>query len=192
MPRRLAVSVLSFVGLFAATGCGTAPRAAAVPRPPDHVAWRVGRLEEAVARLSPSPLSDVGLARGPGLGAWAWADGRIRVTAALVDLLDDDELAAVLAHEVGHLRESGAFPRGPAGIRGEVADRDREIVADTTGCALLAARGVPPAAMVRMLVRFSATEPIDAGRVAAAARACSGDQSSDAASASVSSGYRKP
>src|SRR4029450_10489466 len=35
------------------------------------------------------------------VGAWAWPDGRIEVAKGLVDRLDDHELAAALAHELG-------------------------------------------------------------------------------------------
>jgi Zn-dependent protease with chaperone function len=42
-----------------------------------------------------------------GLGAWAWPGGRIEVSRALIDRLDDEQLAAALAHELGHLLDGG-------------------------------------------------------------------------------------
>ena len=51
-----------------------------------------------------------------GLGARAWPDGRIEVSRALIDRLDDEELAAVLAHELGHLLDGGHLPVSTAGL----------------------------------------------------------------------------
>src|SRR6476646_29841 len=37
------------------------------------------------------------------VGAYAWPDGSIFLTSALVEILDPQETAAVIAHELGHL-----------------------------------------------------------------------------------------
>ena len=37
------------------------------------------------------------------INAFACGDGSIRVFSALMDLMDDDELMAVIGHEIGHV-----------------------------------------------------------------------------------------
>ena len=84
-----------------------------------------------------------------GLGAWAWPDGRIEVSRALIDRLDDEELAAALAYELGHLLDGGhlAVSRAglddgpPPGLRVAAGADEVEARADRIGCALLARRG---------------------------------------------------
>src|SRR5437899_1996032 len=49
--------------------------------------------------------------------AFGWPDGRIYLTRSLVDLLDDQELAAAIAHELGHLVVDGHL-HGAAALRG--------------------------------------------------------------------------
>src|SRR2546430_27653 len=51
------------------------------------------------------------------LGAFGWRDGQIYVTRGLVTLLDDDELAAVVSHELGHLLDRGHL-HAVAGLQG--------------------------------------------------------------------------
>ncbi len=43
------------------------------------------------------------------LNAFATADGSIRVFSGLMDLLDDDELMAIVGHEMGHIRNSDSL-----------------------------------------------------------------------------------
>jgi hypothetical protein len=127
----------------------------------DRVAWRL------------SPRN--------GLGAWAWPDGRVEVSRALVDRLDDEELAAALAHELGHLLDGGHLPGAglardaPLGLRGDRGADDIEARADRIGCTLLAHRGVACTAMARMLADVAAGLGGDAGmrrRADAVASAC--------------------
>lgn len=96
----------------------------------------------------------VQLAKRDGLGAWAHRGGRIEVTPALVDLLDDDELAAAVAHELGHLLAGGRL--GQAALAGNAQGERAEERADALGCGLLAASGRPPQALPRMLRRLTA------------------------------------
>ena len=107
------------------------------------------------------------------VGAWAWPDGRIEVAKALVDRLDDQELAAALAHELGHLIDGGQLP-GPEALDGGAGDLERR--ADRVGCAMLVRHGVPAAAMPRMLAKVAAAthDPTGelAARIAAAPSAC--------------------
>src|SRR5262245_6493826 len=115
---------------------------------------RLERLDVAAARALAGRRMDVDLIGAPGLGAWAWAGGRGRVTPALVDVLDADELAAVLAHEQAHLR-ADEERAAPAAVGGNPYDVDAEIRADAAGCMILRARGLPPEAMPRMLEKLA-------------------------------------
>jgi Zn-dependent protease with chaperone function len=89
------------------------------------------------------------------VGAFAWPQGDIVVTAALVELLDDDELAAALAHEVGHLLEGGHL-RSAMRLVGKPAHDETEAAADELGIQLLAQDGRPASAMARMIRKVQA------------------------------------
>ncbi len=99
------------------------------------------------------------------VGAWAWPDGRIEASRALLDVLDDDELAAALAHELGHLLDRGHLAGAPRALAGGTADLERR--ADGIGCQLLERLGVPGDAMVRMLAKVAAATRDRDGKVAA-------------------------
>ena len=91
--------------------------------------------------------------------AYGWPDGRLFITRALVDLLtDDDELAAAVAHELGHLLSDGHV-RGAVALRGAHEDSDAECRADAIGAELLRARGLPPQAMSHMLEKVRDAAP---------------------------------
>ena len=113
---------------------------------------RVARIGRQVVPPDTAPGAiDLGLSTRDALGAWSWPDGRIRASCALVDLLDDEELAAALAHEIGHLLDGGHLagePTALSGIRGTIGSEAR---ADVLGCRLLAAQGRQPTALPRML-----------------------------------------
>jgi len=162
---------LILLPLFAAlAGC-------AATRPSPYVvandaadASRVARLERLGQEVAASldHASDVRFATSSrdGFGAWSWPDGRIRVSRRLVDLLDDDELRAALAHEVGHLIDGGHVAGGPLALSGSSGKAGLEQRADLVGCRLLRARGAPAGALPRMLRRVaeqleSASEPDD-------------------------------
>ena len=82
--------------------------------------------------------------------AYAWPDGSVFVTRGLLDLLNDEELAAAVAHELGHLLEDGHL-HGPMSLQGECRKLDGEERADLRGCQLLEAAGLPADAMARLL-----------------------------------------
>lgn len=152
-------------------GCrGPSPRAA-VDSAAD--ASRLGRVERAGAVLLPAGGVRWSVTPRDAVGAWAWPDGRVAVSRALVDRLDDQELAAALAHEVGHLLDGGHLP-GRHALDGGVDDIERR--ADRIGCGILLQHGVPGDAMPRMLSKVAAATRDRTGevvtRVAAAAAAC--------------------
>jgi Zn-dependent protease with chaperone function len=82
--------------------------------------------------------------------AYGWPDGSVFVTRGLLDLLNDEELAAAVAHELGHLLEDGHL-HGPMSLQGDCRKLDEEERADLRGCELLEAAGLPPEAMARSL-----------------------------------------
>jgi predicted Zn-dependent protease len=83
------------------------------------------------------------------VAAYSYPDGSIFITRGLVDRSTDDEIAAAVAHELGHLLGDGHL-RGLATLRG--ADGDVEARVDAAGCEALVAQGIPPDAMARMLL----------------------------------------
>jgi hypothetical protein len=158
--------------LFVLAGCGGG---VAVAPQPSWAAWagRAGgvasgpeqvRSEAALSRLAaekPWPVS-VHLLANDALGAWTFPDGNIFVTRGLVTALSDDELAAVLAHETGHLRAAGRLPRGVAfdGAAGPTGCEER---ADDEGCALLKCRGIAKASLASALLKVrnaTSTSPL--------------------------------
>jgi predicted Zn-dependent protease len=82
--------------------------------------------------------------------AYSLWDGHVFVTRGLVDHLDDAELQAAVAHELGHL-VSDRHLQPVASLRGCCVDSDREVRADTVGAELLRSQGLSPDAMVSML-----------------------------------------
>jgi predicted Zn-dependent protease len=156
---RIAVAVL-LLPLAAACHPHAARRFAAGPEASLDAA-RLDRIAHAAERAAPNGLPrgflQVGLSSRPEVGAWAWSDGRIQVSRALADLLDDDELAAAVAHELGHLLAGGELPGYPAALAGSGEPSEPEERADRLGCTLLVARGIDPAAMVRMLRKIDRT-----------------------------------
>jgi Zn-dependent protease with chaperone function len=90
-----------------------------------------------------------------GFGAWAWPSGRIEITRDLVDALDDQELAAALAHEAAHLVDEAAGVEERASLARGSGSEAIERAADRRGCSILADAGIPSEAMVRMLRKLS-------------------------------------
>jgi hypothetical protein len=92
-------------------------------------------------------------------GAFCWRSGAVYVTRGLVDLLDDDELAAAIAHEVGHLLLDGHTPRAAAldGCRLHPSPNreDAETAADFMGRELLKTSAVPDEALPRLLSKLA-------------------------------------
>jgi len=87
------------------------------------------------------------------LGAFGWRDGEIYITRGLADLLDDEELAAVVAHELGHLLDHGHV-RAMVGLQGCKQDLDAETRADVIGIEVLRQQGISSNALPRMLERI--------------------------------------
>jgi predicted Zn-dependent protease len=164
---------MTLLALVAAgAGCRGPSPALDMASSSDHV--RRQRVERAGSLLLPGGGVRWRVTSRADVGAWAWPDGRIEVAKGLVDRLDDQELAAALAHELGHLIDGGHLAAGPHALDGGAGDLERR--ADRVGCAMLVRQGVPAAAMPRMLAKVAAAthDPTGelAARVAAAPGAC--------------------
>jgi Zn-dependent protease with chaperone function len=90
------------------------------------------------------------------VGAYGWPDGAVFVTRGLVDLLDQQELAAAIAHEAGHLLDGGHV-RSVVSLRGCTDDPDAEVRADAIGVRLLEHGGIARHEMVSMLQKVCAS-----------------------------------
>jgi predicted Zn-dependent protease len=84
------------------------------------------------------------------VGAYGWPNGNLFVTRGLVDLLSDCELAAAIAHEMGHLLNDGHL-HTVVSLRGCCVSPDAEARADAIGVRLLQESGIDPGTMVSML-----------------------------------------
>ncbi len=87
------------------------------------------------------------------LGAFGWPDGQIFFTRGLIALVDDDELAAVVSHELGHFLDRGHL-HAVAGLQGCKEDLDAETRADLIGVEILRRQGIPSNALPRLLERI--------------------------------------
>jgi peptidase M48-like protein len=164
------------------TGAGCSLRPVPVPNAPtawvaDHggpsgVTPSVGALAavRCLENGGGGPLERMLVAAEGRVGAWSWPDRTLVVTEKLAQSLDDEEFSAAVAHELGHL-ELGS-ERSPQALAGRSATAATEVAADRRGTALLAASGLDPAAMPRMLRRVAAlVGPATAAGRAATARA---------------------
>lgn len=84
------------------------------------------------------------------VSAFSWRNGRVYITRGLIDRLDNAELAAVIAHELGHLLSDGQL-QTIASLKGCCIDPDREVRADAAGVALLRMQGLSADTMIHML-----------------------------------------
>jgi Zn-dependent protease with chaperone function len=114
------------------------------------------RAEIALSRLTggAAPGLCVQVLKSDRAGAYAWHDGTLFVTRRLLALLDDDELAAVLAHEIGHLEAADQPPRALEGdIHADGPAINAEVRADEAACGLLQKRGIPKRSLASALVK---------------------------------------
>jgi len=112
---------------------------------------------ELQARVECSPLH-FHVLRNSALAAYSWASGDIYLTSSLMDAATDDEIAASVAHELGHLLNNGDA-HTVLSLRGVTAPASVEERADRVGCHLLAASGRSPAALLDVLQKICAAAP---------------------------------
>jgi predicted Zn-dependent protease len=120
------------------------------------------RLERAAIRLSRGhdqlPVRVAVLATDA-VSAYSWPDGQIFVTRGLLNRISDDqELAAAIAHELGHLLDD-RHVRLALSLRGRENADDLEARADAIGASLLEAQHIPRGAMPSLLRKVAATMP---------------------------------
>lgn len=102
--------------------------------------------------------------------AYSFADGHVFVTRGLVDVATDDQLAAAIAHEMGHLLSDGHVAwSGFRAIAGH-GEADKEVQADMVGVQLLRARGISPGALAQMLRKVVVATPSKATQESLRAR----------------------
>lgn len=116
----------------------------------------LARLESACGPLIASAGVPVKLhvIHSPCLGAWSWPGGNVYVAAPLLPLLTDDELAAVVGHEIGHLvRESPLHTQ--AALASGASHGDVESACDAIARTLLLHIGSDPSAMRSALLKLA-------------------------------------
>jgi len=126
-----------------------------------HQGGTVGGSQQARAEAVARPLfaccmgraATVQVLNTDAISAFSWRNGRVFVTRGLMDHLDDAELAAVIAHELGHLLSDGQL-QTVASLRGCCVDPDREVRADAAGLALLRGQGLSAKPMISMLEKI--------------------------------------
>jgi hypothetical protein len=162
--QRLLVTFLMAACLACAQGCAMNGQA--------RLAWERdrgglatapcdGRPARALARVAPERCSlrlTIGVLQNEAPEAHSFKDGAIYVSTGLLAQLTDDELAAVVAHELGHLMIDGLLATEPAALAGHAATlaaEDEELHADLLARQVLDCRGIPPAALTIALAKVA-------------------------------------
>jgi predicted Zn-dependent protease len=149
--------------LVASCGCAAHPSRAAWVQ--DHgglaASPEQAYLQKVVGRIVPKYPSGHGqitveVLDANDLAAFSWDDGQIYLTRGLISILDEQELVAVVAHELGHLLEDN-HAQVISALQGCERDLDAESRADRIGIELMRAQGFSPSAMPRMLRRVIAS-----------------------------------
>lgn len=140
---------------------------------PDRTAWvsahggtlagpLQARAEAALARLAPAVEGTgqvrISVLNSPAMGAFSWPDGTVYVNRGLAEALDDRDLTAAIAHELGHLLNDGHLA-GVASLRGCCTSPDGEARADATGAQILRRSGLDPGSMRSMLATLRVLLP---------------------------------
>lgn len=87
--------------------------------------------------------------------AYSWPSGEVFLSAGLVNIATDDEIAAAIAHELGHLLND-APGRDALSLRGGGGSLEIEASADATGAKLLATTGHSAMALNTLLWKVRA------------------------------------
>ena len=167
-------SILLGLILLCCGGCSTGS-AAASAAPPEWVHHHGGILQGAeLHRAEQAANRFVGVINNPVRvqvlasdqpAAWSWPDGQIFLTAGLIRALDDDQIVAVIGHELGHLLRSGQASTTEA-LLGIKPDSDAESSADETCLRLLDRTATPRSslrtALCNVLIRNDLSESLRA------------------------------
>ena len=121
---------------------------------------RQDRAERTLARLSVANVTSkrlsIAVLDTSSIGAFSWPSGQVFVTRGLIDLVDDDEFCAAIAHEAGHLVADGHLPP-PAALDGyhRSSRQNCEVVADRMARELLKGSSVDEQALPRLLKKIA-------------------------------------
>jgi Zn-dependent protease with chaperone function len=157
----LVIFLFAAIASLGLGGCSAAPRWSEWSKAEGgilHDSARQARAETALGKLvGPRTPVFIHVLDNGNVTAYSYADGHVFVTRGLVDAATDDELAAAIAHELGHLVSDGHL-RGSAyrGFTGPEDPDDKEMQADAVGMRLMTAAGCKPTAMVTILQKVSA------------------------------------
>ena len=161
MVRRFKTPLRPLLLLGAVVASGCSPRAARTAWVETHGGIVTGRYQpraqQALDSLPPEGRSNgvtVTVLDTNQVGAFAWRTGHVFVTRALVELLEEDELAAAVAHEVGHLLAEHDAPQVTS-LQGAACDLNEESQADLVAVRLLRASGQSGDSVVRMLEKIT-------------------------------------
>ena len=120
---------------------------------------RVARISDRFSPIIGKPIH-INILKSDDLAAWSWPDGHIYVTRGLERRLDDNELAAVIGHELGHVL-SRSHSENTAAFLGKCAGGDVEQAADQVGVHLLEAAHLPPTAARSALRKLLASTDLN-------------------------------
>lgn len=128
-------------------------------------AARLQRVANRFDRVLSTPIKTVVLNR-PELRAYSFPSGEVIVSRGLLTACSDDELTAVIGHELGHLLHDG---HATAALVGRAPGGDVESNADATSVRLLTAMHVPAGSMRSALQKVHDSLPPDSPTGAAIA-----------------------
>ena len=94
------------------------------------------------------------------VNAFAMADGTVRVHSALMDLMPDDQVLAVLCHEIGHVKLKHSYQQMKAALLTNVAFDTVSSVGGTIGALTASQLGV--LARTAVSARFSQADELEA------------------------------
>lgn len=140
---------------------GTAQRLAFENRHGGRFGWPgLPDAADAVLRLTAhdwsGPEVTVATLSTPNPNAYVLADGHVYMTAGLLDLVcTEDELAAVLAHEISHLEDLSGFTNADLDIDARLRI---EVETDRRAADRLARMGYEPTALITMIERLSSEQ----------------------------------
>ncbi|HWE00927.1 MAG TPA: M48 family metalloprotease [Tepidisphaeraceae bacterium] len=145
--------------IFAIAGVGcsaqhepSGPTSAPSVAPPRY-GLAAERAVVALGRLRPVYSGQAAVHVSPSIipTACSWSDGTICLSTGLLRILDDDEIAAAIAHELGHLTGGpGDRPQQTHALGGGSYE-DREQQADAIAVVILRRSGISPTVLARVL-----------------------------------------
>ncbi|MAX27503.1 MAG: hypothetical protein CMJ19_23655 [Phycisphaeraceae bacterium] len=120
------------------------------------------RLNQTCHRLAPAChdiVIDPHVLDSNNLAAYSWPNGELYVTRGMIDAASPDELASVVAHEIGHLIAHHNHSDATTMLLGQKHDVNPEIQSDALGCRILAACNISTTAMLHTLQKVKQSTP---------------------------------